>query len=173
MMQTTSSFAHIAQLRESTKAFGVSEGEGKGSGYDLIDLNDLAGQLGELDAKSADKLTAALDEFVVTQTSNVADTGGVSIYFPGDNSELFARAGTSYEDVAPSDGYQDLLNAYTREWLSEEGQLTDVWELADTTQSKDEVRLQLTNTQQIRRKCALNFLSDAAQLAIKRCCVTL
>lgn len=162
MMQTTSSFAHIAQLRESTKAFGVSEGEGKGSGYDLIDLNDLAGQLGELDAKSADKLTAALDEFVVTQTSNVADTGGVSIYFPGDNSELFARAGTSYEDVAPSDGYQDLLNAYTREWLSEEGQLTDVWELADTTQSKDEVRLQLTNTQQTQAVSAhYNILSDA------------
>ena len=138
-------YALLNQARGKAKAFGLSASDSKAEAYDLIDLRDLAAKTGEMYPEESSKLQAAVDGMVIGAVSNVEGTGGVSIYLPGDNRELYEVSQELYtpEDLL-SDEYGEFVNAYTGEWFA--GIDAD-WTLADLQKGNAEWTLALTPEQ--------------------------
>ena len=129
------SFADLSRARSSAKTFGLAAVDSKGEGYDLIDLGDFAGRAGELYGEEAAALQAAIDAMVVSSCSNVEGTSGVSLYFPGDNMDLFLAADEAVYDQISGDGpYRSFIDAYADRWIasSDTG-----WTLADPVHDGD------------------------------------
>ena len=138
-------YAPINQARARSKAFGLSASPSKEGAYDLIDLRDFAQNVSELYPEQSRDVIAALDEMIVRSASNVENTGGVSIYLPGDNAELYDVAQELYtEESALSDSYRNYVDAYTTSWFSS---ANADWELASMQDEGDELTLQLTQEQ--------------------------
>ena len=138
-------YALLNQARGKAKAFGLSASDSKAEAYDLIDLRDLAAKTGEMYPEESSKLQAAVDGMVIGSVSNVEGTGGVSIYLPGDNRELYEVSQELYtqEDIL-SDEYGQFVSAYTGEWFA--GIDAD-WTLADLQKGNAEWTLALTPEQ--------------------------
>ena len=138
-------YAELNQARAKTKAFGLSAASGKEDAYDLLDLRNLAENLSGLYPEESQKVREALDEMVVRYTSNVSGAGGVSIYLPGDNIELYGVSEELYaEGTALSPEYSAFVESYMDSWI--EGSNTD-WSLGEMTRQGDELTLQLTDDQ--------------------------
>ena len=140
----TGDFAALSRARSDTKTFGLAAVGSKGEGYDLIDLGDFADKTGEKYAAETGTLKEAISSMVVASCSNVDNTCGVSLYFPGDNQELFEAADdTVYADISTVGGYNDFISAYVDKWISssETG-----WSLAEPVHNGD-ITLQLTPEQ--------------------------
>ena len=138
-------YAPINQARARSKAFGLSVSPSKEEAYDLIDLRDFARNVGELYPEQSGSVIAALDEMIVKSAANVENAGGVSIYLPGDNAELFDVAQELYtEETTLSDSYRNYVDAYTTSWFSS---ANADWELAPMQDRGDELTLQLTPEQ--------------------------
>ena len=137
-------FASLSRARSDTKTFGLAAVGSKGEGYDLIDLGDFADKTGEKYAREAENLREAISAMVVSSCSNVENTCGVSLYFPGDNQELYEAADeTVIKDISTVGGYNDFIAAYVNKWISssETG-----WSLAEPVINGD-ITLQLTPEQ--------------------------
>lgn len=138
-------YALLNQARGKAKAFGLSASDTKAQAYDLIDLRDLAAGTAGMLPQESGELEKAVGEMVVRATSNVEGAGGVSVYLPGDNRELYETAQELYtkEDLL-SDEYEAFIDAYTKEWFA--GTDAD-WTLADLQKGEAEWTLQLTPEQ--------------------------
>ena len=138
-------YALLNQARSRTKAFGLSAADSKAEACDLVDLRDLAAKTGEMFPEESDRLAKAVDGMVVNSASNVEGAGGVSVYVPGDNRELYEVAQELYtqEDMI-SAGYEEFVSAYTDAWFA--GSDTD-WRLAELKKENGEWTLQLTPEQ--------------------------
>ena len=138
-------YAALNQARMKTKAFGLSAASGREDAYDLLDLRDLAGNLSALYPAECEEVSGALDAMIVQSASNVSGAGGVSIYLPGDNRELYAVAGdlSSGESALP-EAYSRFVEAYMNTRM--EGEETD-WTLGQPVQRGNELTLQLTEGQ--------------------------
>ena len=122
-------YASLNQARSRAKAFGLSAADTREDACDLIDLRDFAGKVGEIFPEESEKLLQAVDEMVVRGSSNVEGAGGVSVYLPGDNADLYDVAQQLYaEDEMLSDPYREFVETYTEYWKG--GSNTD-WTLAE------------------------------------------
>lgn len=138
-------YAQLNQARARAKAFGLSAADSKEDAYDLIDLRDFAAKMQEKFPEESGKLADAVDAMVVRSVSNVEGTGGVSIYLPGDNRELYEAAQELYPQAEQlSDAYRGFIDSYTDAWFS--GIDTD-WTLAGLQKENGEWTLQLTPEQ--------------------------
>ncbi|MCC8104033.1 MAG: clostripain-related cysteine peptidase [Clostridiales bacterium] len=138
-------YSKVAQVRAAAKQFGIAVTSGRENAYDAVDLGDLAELLQELYPSAAKRLSNAMERMVVDQTSNIASTSGVTLYFPFDNMERFADYGEAqYEDLL-DEAYADFIAAFTDHRLNGESE-TD-WTLASIEVGESELTLQLTEEQ--------------------------
>ena len=142
-------YALLNRARSRAKAFGLSAADTREDAYDMIDLRDFAGKVGEIFPEESEKLMKAVDGMVVRSSSNVEGAGGVSVYLPGDNADLYDVAQELYaEEEMLSDSYREFVETYTDSWKA--GSSTD-WTLAeflrDTSPEAKELTLQLTEEQ--------------------------
>ena len=138
-------YAELNQARANTKAFGLSAASGKENAYDLIDLKHLAENLSDRYPEETANIINTLSQMVVSESTNIDHTGGLSIYLPGDNSELAGLADELYtEETVLSAPYKNFVNAYKEEWLS--GGKNE-WTLEPIVVSDDELTLQLSEEQ--------------------------
>lgn len=136
----------LSKLRSETKTFGLSAVASKGEGYDLIDLGHLTQKLDSLYPQESQALLKALQDAVVKSTSNVENTFGLSIYFPGDNKNLYKDSlDVDYEEIAVSKEYVDFMKQYADEWLKTS---TIDWKLGDLKKNGQEYTMQLSEAQQ-------------------------
>lgn len=155
----TGAYYGLNRARNHAKAFGLAAATDRGSGYDLIDLGDFVKNLDDAFSREKKDLTSALSDFVVRQRSNVENTSGVSIYFPGDNKTLFSEAADDYySDDAVSKEYAGFLENYTNEWIAADS--VD-WTLAAPEKNGDEYTLQLSDDQ-------VNHMSRAAWSVLQK-----
>ena len=150
-------YALLNQARGRAKAFGLSASDSKAEAYDLIDLKDLAAKTGSMYPEESGALEKAVDAMVIGSVSNVEGTGGVSIYLPGDNRDLYEVAKELYtKEEILSDEYGQFVDAYTGEWFA--GIDAD-WTLADLQRGSKEWTLQLTPEQaKYASECAYTVL---------------
>lgn len=139
------SYAHLSQARGEARALGLSSTESRGEGYDLIDLASLCSGLDADAQREAEGLRSAIRASIVSSTSNVDGLGGLSVYFPGGNSELYQASGEDVlGDISVSDAYRAFCNDYASDWL---GASPADWTLGEVTSTDDAYELQLTNEQ--------------------------
>ena len=138
-------YALLNQARERTKRFGLSASGSREQGYDLLDLRDFADKVSGLYPEECGEVREALDRMVVRSTSNVSGAGGVSIYLPGDNQELYGVSEELYLGAEPlSDAYKGFVGGYMDARM--EGINTD-WSMPEPVLNGDELTLQLTEDQ--------------------------
>ena len=138
-------YASINQARRSAKTFGLSVAESGEDGMDMIDLKDFAAKAGELFPQESVKLAEAVDSMVVGASGNVEGAGGVSVYLPGDNRELYGIAQEIYgQGEILSETYEGFVDAYTKAWFA--GSDTD-WTLGELKKGNGEMTLALTPEQ--------------------------
>lgn len=123
------SFGDLSRARSSAKTFGLAAVDSRGEGYDLIDLGDFADRTKGLFGEEAAALRSALDAMVVSFCSNVEGTNGVSVYFPGDNMDLYLAADEDVCDQISGQGpYRNFISAYAERRIEASG---TPWTLED------------------------------------------
>ncbi|MBR0380896.1 MAG: leucine-rich repeat protein [Eubacterium sp.] len=138
-------YAKISKCREKAKYFGLATVDGKGQGYDLIDLGSLCDELSDLFPQETEDLKTAIGKMVVSESSNVEKTSGISIYFPGNNIDLYKEVGKgAFSSVGVSDTYKSFIRNYASSWLD----IKKVdWTLKDWKVTKKELTMKLTPEQ--------------------------
>ena len=138
-------YAQLNQARSKAKAFGISVTGSRDGAYDLLDLGSFSENVSEFYPEESKAVQDALDQMIVNSTANVSGAGGVSIYLPGDNQELYGVASELYsEEEMLSESYQEFVASYTDAWFA--GSNTD-WKLAELKENGDELTLELTPDQ--------------------------
>ena len=135
------SYIELSRNRAESKAFGLAATSSIEESYDLLDALDFAQKYEAIYPDSVNKINKSLEEMIVTMTSNVENVNGISIYFPGDNTELYESS--KKVDYYQSDSLNRLTENYSRSLISGE---TD-WRLNEIEQSGDELTLKLTEDQ--------------------------
>ena len=155
-------YAELNRARRNAKAFGLSSLASRSEGYDLVDIADLAKRLGDKHPRETEALVSSVDELVATRGGNVGRACGVSVYFPGENRELYetfnayrqhaqesSGRATGATSATPTGGtltsaYDSLIAAYADAWLA----ASDVdWSLPQATSSADGLALRLSDEQ--------------------------
>ena len=80
-------YSQVARSRDGSKAYGRV---GTTAEFDLIDLTDLSDNMVTLYPEAAGELKAAIREMVRHNRTNVPRSGGMSIYFPLLNKDMYA-----------------------------------------------------------------------------------
>ena len=135
----------INRARSRAKAFGLIASESPEESYDLVDLRDFTEQLKGICPEECAAVSQALDDMIIHAASNVRNTGGVSIYLPGNNKALYERS----EELSAgreliSLQYRTFVKSYTDEWFHEG---TVNWELEELKEKDGALTLQLTDEQ--------------------------
>ena len=153
-------FAGLSRLRRESRAFGLTAVKSRTNGFDLIDLQSLSREMDEKSPAESEAVRLALADAVVSHVTNVEETGGLSLYFPGENMELYKAAeGTLSGSGAVSETYDRFIRSYAERWTA--SSMTD-WTLEDPADSEDDrntISLQLTEDQ-------LDNLADASYSVI-------
>ena len=137
------SFPELARSRTNTKMFGLRDS--RATAYDLLDIRDLAQKMGEQYPDAANDVSKSLKEMIVYSTDEVEGACGLSMYFPGENRELY-EAVSSEVNGNPyiSENFAKFVDRYAEKWTT----AADVdWTLAAPYASDGEVTLQLTKEQ--------------------------
>ncbi len=134
-----------AYQRRAVKRAGLkSFGESGSRGWSL-DMVDFAGLIkaGEDDfATEAAAAQAALEDFVVLNQTNLPDAGGVSIYYPYNGYQLYAKMGADkYQDFYRSEGYKSYIDTFARTW-------SQGWLKSDKTVDTQSVGIDNSSTQE-------------------------
>lgn len=135
-------YAHISQILSKVKAFGISASGSAEDSFDLIDVLDFVTQFEDQYPDEVNDIRTCLDQFVIHQTTNVEHVGGLSMYFPGENTQL-------YEESMEIDTYQtasaqELAGLHSR---AKGGEAETDWKLAKPEYHDHEITLQLTDDQ--------------------------
>ena len=81
------------------------------SSYDMVDLYELIERLSPFSTVSSTKLLSLIDEAVIYNWSTIADTHGLSIYFPYNGDAMVQAYFLSmYDDFEFNDSYFDFIN---------------------------------------------------------------
>lgn len=110
-------YTAIARNRNETKRFGISAVSDRGNSYDLVDLESMLTTLTEWDTTQA---LACLRQAVTVQVSNVENAGGLSIYYPYDNRNLYKLAERLSALPSLSESHRSYLTKFADAWLSGE-----------------------------------------------------
>ncbi len=136
-------YARVSKFRKKAKCFGLSAVESRGEGYDLIDIGSLADQFQSIFPEETGRVREALASAVVSQTSNVKDTSGLSIYLPGDNQNLYKEVGKDMMKESP-DGYKAFVEAYSDSWMDKS---KVNWAFGEFKDGQEEITLPLSTDQ--------------------------
>ena len=136
-------FADLVRTRSATKTFGVRGS--RSEAYDLLDIRDLAANMTDWYPAESARVESALKEVLVYGTQEVDGACGLSLYFPGENRELYeAVLEEGNKDMYISDTFRAFADSYTEKWLT----ASDIdWTVADFVDAGDELTLQLTEDQ--------------------------
>ena len=116
-------YASLARSRNQTKRFGISAVSDRGSSFDLVDLGDMLDQLGGDYSAAVQAVEDALNKAVVRQVTNIEGAGGLSMYYPYDNKNLYQQGGNLYDFSSLMGGYHSYMDLFASQWLTAE---TDV-----------------------------------------------
>ena len=116
------SYQRLAKQRADARAFGASSSSSRGWSLDMVDMLSLAKLCGEDYSEQSRELEEALGELVVLNKANTPDACGVSIYYPCEGANIYAKLGAEkYKTFGGSEKYKSYMNAYTRagsrDWL--------------------------------------------------------
>ena len=113
---TKDTFSFLSRSRLRTKGFGRAS---TGSDYDLADLYNLVEQTGSAAPEEALALQEALAEAVVATTGNQPHSGGLSVYSPYYNADMFSgKWQQEYTQLGILSSYGRYLNRYSALWRS-------------------------------------------------------
>lgn len=137
------SFPELARSRTNTKMFGLRDS--RATAYDLLDIRDLAQKMTEQYPDAANDVTKALQEMIVYSTDEVEGACGLSMYFPGENRELYEAVSADENwNSYISESFAEFARRYAEKWTT----AADVdWTLAAPVSANGEVTLQLTEEQ--------------------------
>lgn len=167
-------FPSLSQRHGRVKMFGVRSDEGRGGAFDLLDVKDLADQMADLFPDQSKALQDALKKMVAVSTDQVEGANGVSLYFPGENRDLYravrgetvsspenetegeegtltgsAQTGKQISEADRanffcSDTFRRFTERYAERWTAS----SDAdWTVAEPTVGEEEITLQLTDEQ--------------------------
>lgn len=110
-------YMELAQKRDATKRLGLGAVKDRNQSLDLVDLADMAVQLEEDYPEEAAALIRTVEAAVIDQTSNVADTCGLSLYYPYDNKVFYLDEGRiQYSEVMGVWEYRNYLESFAGFW---------------------------------------------------------
>ena len=136
-------FAELVRSRSSTKTFGLRDS--RATAYDLLDIGDLSSKMKEIYPEESKAVETALDGAIIYNTDEVEGSCGLSLYFPGENRELYeAVVSNGVEDIYISDDYASFVDLYTEKWMT--ASAVD-WNMPEPENTGAEVTLQLTQEQ--------------------------
>ena len=137
-------YNRLASRRVNTRALGRAT---TGSEYDLVDLNDMAGQLAAYYPDEAKALQDAVGAMVVSNATNAEGLAGVSLYYPFFNKYYYEDDwAEAYEALDLFPAYHDYLKGYGETWLGERQTPADAMDVPTLT-APGEYTLQLTDEQ--------------------------
>ncbi len=135
-------YAEISQILSKVKAFGLSASGSAEDSFDLIDVLDFVSRFEDRYPDEVNDVRTNLEQFVVHQTTNVDHVSGLSMYFPGENKQLYEE---SMEiDTYQTDSAQELAGLHSR---AKAGETETDWKLAKPEYHDHEITLQLTDDQ--------------------------
>ena len=106
----TIDYSNVSRTRNQAKSFGrVSTN----SLYDLVDLYDLINKLPSNYSEKAAKVKDVLNTFIVYQKTDLADTYGVSIYFPFENKNNIDSLLSLYRQFDFASEYTDFITNFS------------------------------------------------------------
>lgn len=138
-------YAKIKHARSRTKEFGLGAVKTIYESYDLVDLKDFTDQLKDFYPDECTKVSKAIEQAVTYSASNVDRACGISIYVPGNNSELYdSSSELAGENASISDEYKAFVETYSEKWLSGS---TLIWDLPEIKEGDGELKIELTQEQ--------------------------
>ncbi len=112
-------YSEIVQARDGTINCGSAAYGSKSDAIDQIDIGSIATEFNGMYSSSAEKLDAAVDEFVIKQGSNIDGTSGISIYFPYDSQMFYQYYGANVIDtISVAENYTTFVKAFATAWES-------------------------------------------------------
>ena len=136
-------FPELVRSRSSTKTFGLRDA--RETAYDLLDIGDLSSKMKEIYPEESKAVETALNEAIIYNTDEVEGSCGLSLYFPGENRQLYeAVVANGNEDLYISDDYASFIDLYTKKWMTASS--VD-WKMPEPENTGAEVTLQLTQEQ--------------------------
>ncbi len=137
-------YSLLVEHRVNTRALGRAT---TGSEYDLIDLFDMAEQLKATYPDEATAVQNALNDAVISNSTNTVGCSGLSIYYPFYNKKYYEKTwGDVYSKLNLLPEYTAYLASYTEEWLGNDKLLT-VAQSTMPTVSKGKYTLNLSAEQ--------------------------
>lgn len=106
----TIDYSNVSRTRNQTKSFGRVNAN---SIYDLVDLCDLINKLPSNYNDKALQVKEALDSFIVYQKTDLADTYGVSIYFPFENKKNITSVMGLYRQFNFATEYTNFITNFS------------------------------------------------------------
>lgn len=136
-------FPKMVRSRSSTKTFGLRDS--RATAYDLLDIGDLSSKMKQIYPEESKAIETALKSAVIYNTNEVEGSCGLSLYFPGENRELYeAVVSNGDEGLYISDEYASFVDLYTEKWTTVSA--VD-WSMPEPVNNGEEVTLQLTQEQ--------------------------
>lgn len=136
-------FPELVRSRSSTKTFGLRDS--RATAYDLLDIGDLSSKMKEIYPEESKAVETALNGAIIYNTDEVEGSCGLSLYFPGENRELYeAVVSNGNENLYISDDYASFVDLYTEKWMT--ASAVD-WKMPEPENTGAEVTLQLTQDQ--------------------------
>ena len=138
-----SNFNVISRIRSNMYQYGMDN-----KNYDTVDLYSLVSELKNYSSVSADKVLAAIDGAVIHSTTNLKNSNGLSVYFPYNGQKayisLYLR---SYKNMASLSNYHNFINNFNNTKSQPASYALSFSKNKTTTDSKNEVSIQLTPEQ--------------------------
>lgn len=108
------SFTGLSAARRASVAFGAGE-SGSASGFDLVDLGDLAAHYRDCAPAEADALLQAVQEAVVYHRGDMPECTGLTVYHPFENKreDLLVQRVSAWNDLGFAPGYAAYLQTFT------------------------------------------------------------
>ncbi len=137
-------YSAAAKLRADTRQFDISA-LGRDHADDTVDLYDLALKLKQRYGKMADRLLDSLERLVIYETSNIECCGGISMYFPFDNMDLYYSYGKSASKNFLDDDYVTFVQTFMEQRSSLK--LSTDWDIGNIRADNDGYTISLTEEQ--------------------------
>ena len=145
----------LYKILADVKMFGLAASSGE-DGYDLLDIADLLEKYSDAYPELSEKIINGVNEAVILQSSNVENTSGLSLYFPGANKQLYEAS--KELDIYQSEAMKSFNDTYSRSFNT--GHKTD-WSYADIVYGTDSLDLKLSDDQ-------IKELTTAAYTVLRR-----
>ena len=142
-------YARISRVRTNSRMMGIGAVKSREEGYDLLDIRSLADRLSTYYPEASAGVLNALEDIFICRTTNVEENCCLSIYFPGDNSELYTAAEENGIEISgTSEAFSEFTRSYAACWFDAMAHAPEVdWTLPDLTDNGEEYILHLSQEQ--------------------------